>query len=338
MKPLLVVFLLLMFSACNKRTEEGRVSGLCGVWTLEKELFAGQEIQRYPTRGLTYCKIFTEDSVYLECKLMNTPTGMVLIPMAKGEFDLIERGNDDYLYFEDKHPRPLQVVNDSTIVIQSWGHEYTWIRNRSMTESRKREIQRIVEQDSLTNDDELMRYVLSTSERELRTTNHRLVFVVASLAVVLLLVVHYSTRMYKHKKRVELQLKLLREERELRPQLVAQALAQVEHEFLKSDFYVGLHQRVNEGVRMGELDWKEMERRLIAVYPNFVNRLPTLCRMSETEARVCLLLKYRFSPTEMAQVLCKDISTISSIRARLYQKVFNEKGRAKDWDDFILSL
>jgi hypothetical protein len=46
----------------------------------------------------------------------------------------------------------------------------------------------------------------------------------------------------------------------------------------------------------------------------------------------------RNGPIEIASVLCKDKSTISSIRKRLYKKVFDKEGSGKDWDEFILSL
>jgi hypothetical protein len=50
------------------------------------------------------------------------------------------------------------------------------------------------------------------------------------------------------------------------------------------------------------------------------------------------LLKIRTAPAEIATVLNKDKSTISSMRRRLYKKVFGKEGSGKDWDEFILSL
>jgi hypothetical protein len=40
----------------------------------------------------------------------------------------------------------------------------------------------------------------------------------------------------------------------------------------------------------------------------------------------------------MAVVLARDASTISTVRSRLYKKVFGRKGGAREWDDFILSI
>jgi hypothetical protein len=60
--------------------------------------------------------------------------------------------------------------------------------------------------------------------------------------------------------------------------------------------------------------------------------------MSELEYQVCLLVKLRVPPKDIATVLARDTSTISTVRSRLYKKVFGRKGGAKEWDDFILSI
>ena len=83
---------------------------------------------------------------------------------------------------------------------------------------------------------------------------------------------------------------------------------------------------------------EELERQLNVVYPSFTNHLFSLYPMSELEYQVSLLIKLRISPSDMANVLARDISTISSTRSRLYQKVFHRKGSSREWDDFVLSI
>jgi hypothetical protein len=51
-----------------------------------------------------------------------------------------------------------------------------------------------------------------------------------------------------------------------------------------------------------------------------------------------MLTKLRIPPTDMASVLARDVSTISTVRSRLYGKVFGRKGGAREWDEFILSV
>ena len=64
----------------------------------------------------------------------------------------------------------------------------------------------------------------------------------------------------------------------------------------------------------------------------------SLYSMSPVEYQVCLLLKLNATPSEIATVLCKDASSISTVRSRLYGKVFGKKGSSKEWDEFIRSL
>lgn len=60
--------------------------------------------------------------------------------------------------------------------------------------------------------------------------------------------------------------------------------------------------------------------------------------MSDTEHKVCLLLKLQVRQKDIAATLCKKPNAISSIRSRPCQKVFRKKGKAADWDEFIMSL
>lgn len=60
--------------------------------------------------------------------------------------------------------------------------------------------------------------------------------------------------------------------------------------------------------------------------------------MSQVELQVCQLLKLGCSPSEIASALCKETSSISSIRSRLFKKVFGQKGSSKEWDEFIRTL
>jgi hypothetical protein len=60
--------------------------------------------------------------------------------------------------------------------------------------------------------------------------------------------------------------------------------------------------------------------------------------MSELEYQVCLLIKLRIAPSDIADVLARDASTISTVRSRLYNKVFGQKGGAREWDSFIMSI
>ena len=112
----------------------------------------------------------------------------------------------------------------------------------------------------------------------------------------------------------------------------------VENIFFASDDYVVLQKRMANGQRLKEEECANIEELLKSVYPGFTSQLRSLYPMSELEYQVCLLIKLRIAPKEIASVLSRDISTISTVRSRLYKKVFGRKGSTKEWDDFILSM
>ena len=60
--------------------------------------------------------------------------------------------------------------------------------------------------------------------------------------------------------------------------------------------------------------------------------------MSELEYQTCLLIKLRVAPKDIAAVLMRDVSTISTVRSRLYYKVFGRKGGTREWDEFVYSI
>lgn len=239
-------------------------------------------------------------------------------------------------YFENGRPKPLTVINDTTIVIQSGGVKHTWKKAVAMPQERIDEMARIIMAETST--ERPQSYVFSSVERRLKTSNHILILLVLILILILTLIANMMVSLYRKKQTLELQLKQIREEREQRPQVVRQAMAAVEEDFFCSDFYTEMRKKIAAGMMLRNEDWSEIEERLKPVYPAFSNRLYGLCRMSELEYHVCLLIKLRIAPSEMASVVSKDVSTISTVRSRLYNKVFGRKGSSKDWDDFVNSL
>ena len=95
---------------------------------------------------------------------------------------------------------------------------------------------------------------------------------------------------------------------------------------------------LRQGQRLKENDWLGIEEQLKKVYPGFTSQLRTLYPMSELEYETCLLIKLRIPPTDIAAVLSRDVSTISTVRSRLYKKVFGKKGSTREWDDFSRTM
>ena len=82
--------------------------------------------------------------------------------------------------------------------------------------------------------------------------------------------------------------------------------------------------------------WQELQKEIDQAYNNFTARLYTKCpKLNETELHVCYLLKLKVSPTDIAHIIVRQISTVSVIRKRLYEKIHGVEGNAKQLDDFI---
>ncbi len=326
----------MMLMGCGKEAQP-EMFGLPGAWTMKKVVYpSGLEVD-YPHKAQTYCRIFDKDSMFYECITDAISSEVIIKGTDKGKFE-VKKVGDRLVYTENGALRPLDIVDDSTIIIQKSGVRSTWRRNREMSERRIEEIRNIVEYTTDERTKELRDFVFSMSERELQTTNHHLVYTLIALLAATLCIVWYTYRTIQRKRQIERQLQHIKEEQELRPQSVAKALQEVENEFLASEYFISLKNRIAEGKVMSSKEWAELEYKMKTVYPAFIRNLSELCQMSEVEWRVCILVKLRFTPSEIAGTIAKDATTVSSIRRRLYTKIFGKRGGSKDWDNFILSL
>ena len=60
--------------------------------------------------------------------------------------------------------------------------------------------------------------------------------------------------------------------------------------------------------------------------------------MSDREMQISMLRKAGFSCSEIGKLAHLSQEGVSSVRRRLYAKVFHKEGSPQDWDDFIASL
>ena len=86
-------------------------------------------------------------------------------------------------------------------------------------------------------------------------------------------------------------------------------------------------------------DWAELKLEIESAYPSFFEKLNYIGVYKPNDIMVSMLIKVGFTPGEIASVMSKSFSTISSIRSRLYKRYFSEGDSAfKNWDEFINSL
>lgn len=113
---------------------------------------------------------------------------------------------------------------------------------------------------------------------------------------------------------------------------------QAETTLMSSAIYLKLKRLMNEGRPMSEEDWQQLTELVNQVYTGFTSKLYSLYPMSEQDLRVCLLIKVRVQPKDIATLTAHSKESVASTRSRLYHKVFGRKGSTRDWDEFILKM
>ncbi len=110
------------------------------------------------------------------------------------------------------------------------------------------------------------------------------------------------------------------------------------NEIFTASVYLRIKKYLAEGKSMADADWTELADTVNKIYCGFNEKIYSLCRLSEQDFHVSLLIKIRLQPKDIATLTAHSKESIASTRSRLYQKVFGKKGSTRDWDDFILSI
>lgn len=99
-----------------------------------------------------------------------------------------------------------------------------------------------------------------------------------------------------------------------------------------------LHQKTTNGQIVTNDEWGELDSLFYTLYPIYGERLRSLHPLSSTEWKVCMLIKVGFIPSEIAELMNKSMTSISSVRSRLFEKIFQRKGKPADLDKFLMTL
>ena len=338
MKHILLLMASCLVLGCSNGNDGGKQFTLDGVWTLRQMDYPSGGSKTFEESKETLIRLYEGDSVFHQCWMTRTETGLTIRPIEDVRVIVLDKGHGEYVYLEDDDPHPLTVKGDSAIVIQDQGILYTWHNADDIANEWSEEIREIVAAELQKGQGERQSYMLSRKEREQANVIHGLVFSTIGIVVLLLLIARIAIDYRKEKRRLQLQLQQIQEVQQERPKVVRQAIESVEKAYFASDEYQSLQRRIATGEMLKDGDWLTIEGQIKKLYPGFSSQLRNLHSMSELEYQVCLLIKLRVAPSEMAIVLARDASTISTVRSRLYKKVFGQKGGAKEWDDFILSI
>ena len=338
MKQLLILLAACLLIGCYSNNSSDKPNVLQGAWTLHQVEYPYDRPDTYYKPERTLLRLYDSDSIMYQCWLTKTESGLIISPDLRCPVTLIDKGRGEYVYIEEDNPRPL-TVSDSVIIIQQNGVLYTWYRADDIEREWGSEIRDIMAAETNMNGDGLQQsYALSAKERSQANIIHVLVYSTIAIFILMLLVARIANDNRRERHRLQLQLQQIQEVKQERPQAVRKAIESVEETYFASNDYEVLQRRIATGQRLRDEEWQEIESHIRKVYPGFCSQLKGLYSMSELEYQVCLLIKLRMAPKDIAAVLARDMSTISTVRSRLYGKVFGRKGGAKEWDDFIRSI
>lgn len=105
-----------------------------------------------------------------------------------------------------------------------------------------------------------------------------------------------------------------------------------------SEIYSIIQKNIDEKKGVYFKDWKKIDAIFCLYYADFKTKLFDMYKLKPQEYKLCVLVKLGFNNTDIATILCRTTSTVSLARTRLFRKLFNKEGKAKDFDAFIKSL
>ena len=98
------------------------------------------------------------------------------------------------------------------------------------------------------------------------------------------------------------------------------------------------HRKADAGRQPDHDDWKEIATLFDHHLPGFVQALNRNETLSERDVHICMLIKLRFQPSEIATLVGASPQSITNSRTRLLGKIFGEKGGARDFDRRIRDM
>lgn len=85
-----------------------------------------------------------------------------------------------------------------------------------------------------------------------------------------------------------------------------------------------------------EDEWQRFQKMIDRNCDGFSQHLSSVYKLSQQELRVCLLIKARFKPSEIAILTVHSKEAITSTRRRLYKKMTGKDGTPEMLDELIL--
>ncbi|MGI6222772.1 MAG: tetratricopeptide repeat protein [Prevotella sp.] len=111
-----------------------------------------------------------------------------------------------------------------------------------------------------------------------------------------------------------------------------------DQELLNSELVFRFHSLAAKGQRVDDSYWQQLNVLFDERLPHFLPTINARNGLTQREQAVCELIRLRFIPSEIAVLLLTTPQVISNLRAHLLQKIFGEKGGAKQFDERIRAI
>lgn len=107
-------------------------------------------------------------------------------------------------------------------------------------------------------------------------------------------------------------------------------------DFKETEMYKLYH---NPTARPTAADYHRLVAALNMSYDNFTQRLKDFYpNISNIEMWICCMVKIGLSPKEISGISAYSLSALSMAKSRLFAKMFNKKGSAKELDSVIMDF
>ena len=118
MKQILMILAAGMLLGSCSNDGSSRPCMLEGAWVMQEMRIPQGDTFSYNTNEGTRLRLYEGDSVMNEFLLLQTGKTLVVRPSERCGVRLIGKGSNEWVYLEEEEPRPLTMVDDSTITIQ----------------------------------------------------------------------------------------------------------------------------------------------------------------------------------------------------------------------------
>lgn len=327
----LISILVLLLLGCTVSEEEmpdvaEEEFNIVGVWELnEIRFFYGQKVDVLTGYDYAWNRIYDNDGTYYVAELATDDENLPLKPHELSEYFFVLSPYDT-VYIERGRMTGLNIIDNHTIGIDRGDYVEILVRNDRLSDDKIEEIKEAVSNALRPKRGENTLYIVPN----VSTTKNTILWIgISSLIIIILVSAIYMMNKVKGRNKHPIKEKdaedINGEEQNIQG-------------FIHSDYYLALRRRLHEGPMLKPDEWRELETQMESAYPIFFRKLGDMCQLSEVELRVCMLIKLGIPPSAIAIHTCREYSSISSIRSRLYFKLFEKKGGARDLDDFIINL